>query len=197
MKLRLTPLQHRLAALGILVLLLAAIVAAIAWPTWRLHRHYDEAIDDYSDRLIRYRRVAGQRPAIEEGLAAAEGAEFRKYFLKSASATLAAAELQGLVTRIVEDHKGRILSSQILPAKDDGKNGGPNKVSISVTLTASIIPLQMILHTVETNEPYLFFDQVVVRSPQGRNFRAIPGQSPEFSVQLTLHGYLATSGGAS
>ena len=197
MSLHLTPTQHRFAALGLLVIVAAAVAGAVAWPTWRLHRHYDTAIDDYSDRLARYRRVAAQRPAIEQALAAADKAGARQYFLKGPSATLAAAELQGMVTRIVDNHKGRLISSQILPAKDEGKSGGPSKVTIAVNLNASTIPLQMILHTIETQEPYLFLDQLTVRANQGRSYRPAPGQNPEFAVQISLHGYLAIPGSGS
>lgn len=194
MKLRLTPLQSRYIALALLLLAVVSIVAAAAWPTWWLNRRYDTSLDDYTDRLARYRRVAALRPAIEQAISAAEKREGRKYYLKGPSATLAAAELQGMVTRIVEVHKGRVISSQVLPSKDEGKAGAASKVSISIILNASIIPLQMILHTVETQEPYLFIDQLTVRANQGRAYRPQPGVQPEFGVQMTLHGYLNTPG---
>jgi general secretion pathway protein M len=197
MTLQLTRTQSRYAAVAILLLVAIAIASAIAWPTWRLHHHYDAALDDYTDRLTRYRRVAALRPAIEQAITAVEKSGGRKYFLKGPSATLAAAELQGMVTKIVDAHKGHIVSIQVLPFKDEGKSGIANRVSISVNLNASIVPLMMILHTTESQEPCLFVDNLTVRANQGRAFRALPGVQPEFGVQMTLHGYLLTSGGAS
>lgn len=194
MKLALTPLQSRLLAALLALLALALLTAAVALPTLALHKRYDQFIDDYGDRLQRYRRVAALRPAIEEAIKGAEQRDSRKYYLKAGSPTLAAAELQGLVTRIVDINQGKIVSSQILPSKEEAKAAGPLKVAISVQLGAAIIPLQMILHTLETAEPYLFIDQMTVRANQGRAYKPMPGVQPEYVVQLTVHAYAPASG---
>jgi general secretion pathway protein M len=193
-KFRLTPPQSRYAALALLLLVAAVIMTAIAWPTWWLHGHYDAFLEDYTDRLARYRRVVALRPRVEQAISAAEKSDGRRYYLKGPSTTLAAAELQGMVTKIVDTHKGRVISSQVLPSKDEGKAGGASKVTISINLTASVIPLQMIVHTVESQEPYLFIDQLTVRANQGRGYKAAPGVQPEFGVQMTMHGYLNALG---
>ena len=190
MNIRLSQTQSRAAAVGLLLLVLVLIIGGVAWPVWRLHQHYDHFIDDYSDRLSRYRRIAALKPAIEEATAALGKRDSRKFYLKSTTPSAAAAELQGMVAKIVDSHKGRVASSQILAGKDDPKAAGPTKVSVTVQLNAAIIPLQMILHTVETQDPYLFIDQLTVRANQGRNYKPQPGVEPEFGVQLTLHGYI-------
>lgn len=198
MKFHLTPPQSRLAAAGILLAVLGSLGAAIAIPVWWLHKHYDTYLEDYSDRLTRYRRVAALRPAVEEAIAGVEERASRKFYLKSASPTLAAAELQGLVTRIMETNKGRIISSQIQStnetAKDDAKSKGPAKVTILVQMNASMVPLQLILHAVESAEPYLFIDQFTVRAHHGRGYKPVPGIQPEFAVQMTISGYTPTDG---
>lgn len=189
MKWKLTPLHSRLMAIGLVLVALALFVGAIAWPTLWLHRRYDNFLADYTDRLARYRRIAAQRPAVEEAIRSAEARDSRKYYLKGNSPTLAAAELQGIVTRIVDAQQGKIMSSQVLPIKEEGKPGSPQKATLSLQLGASIIPLQLILHTIETHEPYLFIDQMTVRAHQGRTYRPAPGVQPEFIVQLTVHAY--------
>jgi general secretion pathway protein M len=194
MKLALTPIQSRLLAILLALLALALLSAAVALPTLWLHKRYDQFIEDYSDRLQRHRRVAALRPAIEDAIKTAEKRDSHKYYLKGTSPTLAAAELQGLVTRIIDGNQGKIMSSQILPPKDEAKTTGPQKIAISVQLGAAIIPLQMILHTLETTEPYLFIDQLTVRANQGRTYKPIPGSQPEYVVQLTVHAYASTAG---
>jgi general secretion pathway protein M len=194
MKLALTPIQGRLLAVLLALTALALLVAAVALPTLWLHKRYDSFIEDYGDRLQRYRRVAALRPAIEEAIKGTEKRDSRKYYLKGGSPTLAAAELQGLVTRIVDENQGKIISSQILPAKEDAKATGPLKVAISMQMGAAIIPLQMILHTLETAEPYLFIDQLTVRANQGRGYKPLPGVQPEYVVQLTVHAYAPAAG---
>jgi general secretion pathway protein M len=194
MRLALTPVQSKALAVALTLLVFIALAAAVTLPTIWLHKRYDQFIESYGDHLQRYRRVVALRPAIEAATKAAEKRDSRKYYLKGGSPTLAAAELQGMVTRIVDSNQGKIMSSQILPPKDDGKTTGPLKVTISVQLGAAIIPLQMILHALETTEPYLFIDQLTVRANQGRTYKPIPGMQPEYVIQMTVHAYAHVAG---
>jgi general secretion pathway protein M len=195
MKLHLSPKQSRALALSLLVLAVSAAVTAVALPTWLLHKRYDGYLEDYTNRLQRYRRVAALRPAIEEGMKAVEARAGRQYYLKSASVAASAAELQGLVTRIIETQNGKIISSQALPAKDEGKTAGPAKAAISIQMNASIMPLLRILHTLESNQPYLFVDQLTVRAGQGRAYKPVAGVEPEYMVQITVSGFATAGGG--
>lgn len=194
MKLRLSPLQSRALAVSLLVLVILAAVAAVAFPTWLLHKRYDSYLEDYTDRLKRYRRVAALRPAIEEAMKAAEARAGRQSYLKGSSPASAAAELQGVVTRIIETNNGRIISSQALPAKADGKTTEPAKAAISILMNATIRSQLLILHALETNQPYLFVDQLTVRAGQGRVYKPVPGVEPEFQVQLTVSGFAPAGG---
>lgn len=189
MNIRLTTKQNRSLALLLLLVVVSAAVAAVVLPMWMLNTYYDNYLEEHTDRLKRYRRVMALRPAIEEATKAVETRAGRQYYLKAASPALSAAELQGTVTKIIEANNGKIASSQALPAKDDGKAAEPVKVTISVQMSASIIPLLMILHTLETIRPYLFVDQLTVSANQGRGYRPVPGVQPEYVVQLTVSGY--------
>jgi general secretion pathway protein M len=179
----------RFAALALLLAVVSLLVASVAWPVWWLQKRYDDLYDDARDRLGRYQRIAAMRPGIERAIAEVEKREATKHYWKGTTAALVASEIQGAVTKIVESHQGRVFSTQALAAQDDGKASGPPKVSISVQLTAATVPLQLILHTIETHQPYLFVDQLTVRSNQGRGYKPIPGIQPEFSVQMTVRGY--------
>jgi general secretion pathway protein M len=189
MKIVLSRTQSRLAALTVLLLAIVLVVTSVALPTLRLHRHYDDALDSLSDRLSRYQRVAAMRPVIEQTAKEVEKRDARKYYWKGNTPALVAAEMQSVVTRIVSDNNGKILSSQPLPVKDDGKPSAHPTTSLSVQMTASIVPLQLILHAIESHEPYLYVDQLSVRSNQGRTYKPVPGNQPEFVIQFTVHGY--------
>lgn len=194
MKPNLSPAQSRALALSLLLLVVLAAVAAVALPAWLLHTRYDDFLEDYTDKLKRYRNVAAQRPAIEEQIKIVEARGSRQYYLKSSSPPSAAAELQGLVTRIVENHKGKLVSSQALPA-GDVKAGEPLKVSTSVRMSAPIVSLMLILHSLETSQPYLFVDQLMVQGIANRTYKPVPGVEPEFVVQITVSGYAPAGGG--
>lgn len=197
MRRRLSPAQSRALALLLLLVVVSAAVAAVALPTWLLQQRYDSYLEDYTDRLKRYRRVAALRPAIENEVKAVEARAGRQYYLKGASPASSAAELQQLVTGIIETNKGRITGSQALPPKEDGKTAGPAKATISVQMNASIIPLLGILHTLETTQPYLFVDQLSVRANQGRAYRPVAGVEPEYVVQFRVSGFALAGGGKS
>lgn len=197
MSARLTPVQSRIAAVLLLLTVVLVLVAAIAFPTWWLHERYNQAIDDFSDRLQRYQRVAALRPDIEVTIKDVEKRNSHRHYLQAASSTLATAELQRLVTQLVEKHKGRVASSQVLPIKEEAKKSPATKISVSVQLNASAVPLQLILHALESNEPYLFVDQFTVRASHGRNYKVVPGTQPEFVVQITVSAYLQLPEGGS
>lgn len=186
--------QSRWAAIALLVLAIALVAALFALPTLWLHKRYDAYLEDYTDRLQRYRRIAALRPAIEAATVEVLRREGGKFYLLAPSQNLAAAELQSLVTRIVERHQGRVVSSQIHAGKDEGKAGEPLKVSIQVQLAASTVPLQLILHAIETHVPYLFIEKATVTSRHGRTYRPEPGVQPQFDVQLTISGYVLAAG---
>lgn len=185
----------RLAAALLLILTIVGIVALFALPARWLHQRYDTALEESSDKLQRYQRVAVQRPAIEAAIAEVEKLDARRYYLHAASPNLAAAELQSLANRLVEKHKGRVVSSRIHAQKDSaGQNEGAMRVSIDIQLSASIIPLQLILHTIETHVPYLFIEKAAITSKHGRSYRDEPGVQPEFDIQLTIAAYLQPGG---
>jgi hypothetical protein len=197
MTLQLSSGQRRTVALGLLLLTVALIVTAFALPTWWLHARYDRFLEDYSDRQQRYQRVAALRPDINAAITDVMKLDARKHYLNGASPTLAGAELQSLVTRIIETHKGRIASSQVLANTEETKTPGALKIALQVQMAASMIPLQLILHAIETSEPTLFIDKLTVTSNFGRGYRPEPGVQPEFQVQLTISGYSPMDGGKS
>jgi hypothetical protein len=178
----------------LLLALVVLLVAAVAWPALMLHKRYDMVIEDSLDRLSRYNRVASMRSAIEKSIAAVEKRDARKYYWKGNTPALVAADIQGSVTKIIEANQGRIISSQTLQTPDDGKVTGPAKISISVQMSASVVPLQLILYALEANAPYLFIDQLSIRGNQSRGFKPPPGVQPEVVVQLTIRGYSFPTG---
>ncbi|MBV5276571.1 hypothetical protein JZU56_01670, partial [bacterium] len=90
------------------------------------------------------------------------------------------------VKQLIEARRGKLLSVQILPAKDEGKY---RKVSLTVNANVTPLALQQILLGIESRTPFLFIDNLSIRAGQGRLYRPQPGIDPEFGLQMTLHGY--------
>jgi general secretion pathway protein M len=185
----LSPDQSRRLALGVFAAAVLAIVAAIAVPVWLVHRHYDAAITDMTDKLDRFRRIATTRPEVVRSLEAVRAKESRKFFLRSGGAALSAAEVQEAIRTLVETNGGRLISVQVPAAKDEGHY---RHVSVNAQLTANILALRKILHRIESGTPLLFIDNLRVQSQVPSTFKPGPGAEPEMFVTFDVYGYAAT-----
>lgn len=77
---QLNPLQSKLAALAILLLILALVVCAIAVPIWLLNRRYDLAVDDAANRLQRYSKIVGMRDGLQKKTIEIKALESARHF---------------------------------------------------------------------------------------------------------------------
>jgi len=178
--------RSRQLAVGLLVVAIAIVVAVVAIPFWLLHRHYDVAISDSLDKLDRYTRIAATRPVVAKELEAMRGKDTRRFFLRTGAAALSAAEAQEAVRALVESSGGRLITMQAPVSKDDGHY---RQVSANVQVQANVFALRKILHALENNVPYLFVDNLMVRTQVAGNFRPAPGGEPEMFVQFDVSGY--------
>ncbi len=74
-------------------------------------------------------------------------------------------------------------------SKDDGHY---RQMSANVQIAANIFALRKILHAIENNVPYLFVDNLTVRTQVAGNFKPAPGAEPEMFVQFDVSGYSLT-----
>jgi hypothetical protein len=185
----LNPQQRRRAAIALLCGGLVAIALAVALPIWLVHRHYDAALADATDRLDRYGRIAGSRPVIAKQLEAMRAKEPRKFYLRSGAPALSAAEAQEALRSIVEAGGGRLITMQAPVSKDDGRY---RQITVNVQLTASVQAMRKILDGIENHIPYLFVDNLTIRSQVPSNFRPAPGAEPEMFMQFDVSGYSPT-----
>ena len=182
----LSPDKSRQLALAILAGVVVLAVAAIAVPTWLAHRHYDRALEEGSELLQRYKRIAATRPDVARSLEAMRSRESRKFFLRPGAAALSAAEEQEVLRQVIEGNGARLITMQVPPSKEEGRY---RQVAVNVQLTANINALRRILHTIESATPYLFVDNLMVRSQVPANFKPAPGAEPEMFVQFDVYGY--------
>lgn len=185
------PRQSRHLALGILVAAIVAITLAVAIPVWTLNRHYDVALDDESGKLERFRRIASTRPEVAKQLDAMRSKEPRKFFLRSGATALSAAEAQEAVRAIIESNGGKLITMQAPSSREEGRF---RQITVNVQLTANVQALRRILHAIEGNTPYLFVDNLMVRSQVTGQHRPAPGQEPEVFVHFDVNGYTPAGG---
>ncbi len=184
-----TPVQSRRLAVGLLFVAIVAVVAAIGVPAWLVHRYYDAALEDNLGKLDRYRRIAGTRPEVAKQLQLMRTKEPRKFFLRTGGVALSAAEAQEALRTVIESNGGKLITMQAPSSREEGRY---RQVIVNVQLTASIFALRKILDAVESNTPFLFVDNLMVRSQVPANFRPAPGVEPEMFVQFDVYGYTLT-----
>jgi general secretion pathway protein M len=181
---RLTPVQQRLVALALLIVVVIAALVVLLGPILLLHRHYDVAIADLTDRLERYRRVAAQAPDLRAALDVMKQKDGRRFFLKNTAPNLAGAELSDFVRAAIENNGGRITTSQNPAPRDDAHF---RQLFVTVQFFASTPSLQKILFALDAQVPYVVVDNLTVRPLNAfRGFRPAAGQEPELSVQMDV-----------
>ncbi|MEO8507095.1 MAG: type II secretion system protein GspM [Betaproteobacteria bacterium] len=181
---RLSPVQQRAAAIALLVAGVLIVLAVLVGPILLLHRHYDTAIEDLTDRLARYRRVAAQAPELRRALELMKEKDGRRFYLKNTAPNLAAAELADLVRGTIENNGGRITTSQNPGPRDDGNF---KQMTVNVQFFATMPALSRILQALETQVPYLVVDNLTIRPLNAfRGFKPAAGQEPENNVQLDV-----------
>ena len=187
---KLTKRQRQALAFGLLVLIVVVIFSLTIAPLWAVNRHYVETIDGLDQRLQILQRTAAadtdlrsQHEQLKRTLAS------NRHFIKSNTEALAAAKLQEIVQRIAGSKGMEVLSTQILPSRDDA---GFTRVALKVRMRGSLNNTVKLFHALETGQPYLFLDNVTVRS-HARRTRAIKrtGSYTEvLNLDFDLIGYM-------
>jgi len=182
----LTDRQRQLLALAILGLVTAILVMITVFPLWIANQHYLSIIDSLDDRLIMLQKAAAtgselqsQHEQLKRLLAS------NRHYLKSTSEALAAANLQGIINRIAGGKGMEVLSTQILPARVETEF---TRVAIKVRIRGTLGNLVKAFHALETSQPYLFLDNITIRTGRQRSSNVSTGQM--LDVDFDLIGYM-------
>ncbi|MBW9261077.1 MAG: type II secretion system protein M [Candidatus Thiodiazotropha sp. (ex. Lucinisca nassula)] len=158
----LTPTQSRLLALGLLLLLVGVSLFAVIYPVWTLNSHYDETISNHQHQIQLYQRIYSQADHYQS-----EEARLKRFrqsdrrYLQSKTDSLAKAELQRRVKGVVSSNRGEILSTQIV---SNDQEDGFSRVAIRVRMKSTLEDSVSIFHKLESEKPFLFVDEIVIRS---------------------------------
>lgn len=181
-----SPQAQRSAALMILVLALLLISALIAVPVYKLHEHYDNALESLQFRFNKLRSVAAQKGEIQKGLASVKGENSARFFLKNSAPNLAGSELQDMVRAAVEKGGARLTSVQVAAPKEEGRY---RQIVLNTQIIGNVMTVHKSLHALETVLPYVFVDNLRISSTQFRGARVNPGLEPEVTVQMDVSAY--------
>ncbi|MBK5002062.1 general secretion pathway protein GspM [Pseudomonas sp. S31] len=196
----LTPRERRIAALGVLGLLL--------WAAWYLLvesllltplRELDDQIETLREQQRHYASLLAQQPLLEAQLQRSKASAAKaNSLLPGNDPNAAAAELMQYATRQVARQAAQGLGCEVTqrmpvtPAEHTTVEPEPyRQVKVSLTLSCAIEPLAGLLHTLEYGQPALFIDQLSVRRSASAPAH---GGAGRLDVQVLIRGYLRGRG---
>jgi general secretion pathway protein M len=192
-----------LGAWGAALLLPALLMLSVALPWWQNNQQLTERLERDRDQLQRYSQMVATLPALRAELERERANDdFKAFYFDAETPGLAGAQLQSEVQEMVRGAGARPISTQILPV--DPKEQPP-RVRVRVQLQGSTPQLLDVLYQIEDARPFLFIDQVSVRSSARqepvaarRNTRRLrsSAQAGELTVRLDVFGYTLGTGPA-
>jgi general secretion pathway protein M len=180
------------------LLLPMLLIAAVALPWLERIGHLDDAIADQTAQLTRMRRLIATLPTLRAELEQVKNNQsFKSFYFEAKTPALAGADLQRRVQDIITAAKGRLISTQLLPEE---KAEQPARVRLRTQIQGSTETLLDILHQLDQARPFLFVEQLSIRSsarpeapePQvgGRPVRRpVADEGGELTVRLDIFGF--------
>ena len=179
---------QRILAVALLALLLALIWRAVGRPVWQQWTLGAQQIEELRSTIGRLRAMASSRDQYAEALVEIRSnSGVDAALMKSASVTLAAAQLQQDVKSLVESAGGSVVSSQPKDAPDDGPFA---RVQLDVRMLVSIAALQQVMHALESQLPIVIIDDVLILTRSRRTSRTMHADDT-LDVRMSVAGFVA------
>ncbi|MDX8390447.1 MAG: type II secretion system protein GspM [Mariprofundaceae bacterium] len=181
-----TPRQPLL-ALMVLVLVVSGGMMLLLYPLYVAHRHYDEAIEQLSDRSQRYVRLSRDADMIAADLQRLQS-RLAGTMPEYATPSLAASAIQAKLARLVKGLKGEVSSTAMLPVVEEE---GFRRITVHVEVVVSIDVLQRVLYALESQKPYLMIRNIDITLQRARRNRSRVQQVQEqrLKVGFDMVGY--------
>lgn len=189
----LSKIQQRIAALGLLLVIVVLILALLIWPWYSQLAEYKKDIQDSVFRIQRYARVVDSRDEVFEKVARSRDAiNNLGYFNTQPTPALAEAELQTFIKDRVVQAGGELASTQVLGQTEED---GLIHLAVNIRLSGDIIMLRTLLYQIETAKPLLLVEEIDIRPIRGVRDPAtgLLGDSGTVSVNLQVATYMRKS----
>ncbi len=144
----------------------AALIFGIGWP-WLEHvGNLEQEIENLDDQMARYQRLLLTLPGLQTELdQVRSNKDVKDFYFAAKTPALAGAQLQREVQKMVNASGGRVVSTQLLASAEDEQ---PPKVRVRAQIQGKTEALLEVLYQLEEARPFLFVDQISVRSTASR-----------------------------
>lgn len=185
----LPPWASKLSAAVLFLAVLFFLYVTLFHPIFRSYGEVNEKIDQNETLITRFETIAESQDDLKAHLDELTAQQSQSgVFLSGENDSLAAANLQELVNRTVLAEGGKLRSVQILPV-DDSKDFV--EIGVRLQMTATLPAFARILYAFESNQEFLFVENIDVSNRRARRRRNQEDDSePELLIRLDLTGYL-------
>ena len=177
------------------ILIPVIILLGIGMPWHQRLIELESETESVVDQIRRYERLIATIPRLKAELdRERNNKEIRAFYFDAPTAALAGAQLQGTIQEMVQAAGARLVNSQFLPAES---NEQPPRVRIRAQIQGDTNAMLDVLYSIEHARPFLFVDQLSVRSTtrRERRDRRQGGNNPpaetkqELTIRLDVFGY--------
>ncbi len=186
--------SRKFLAATLLLLVVVALGSAIILPYLNLKHAYSEELASVEKRIEIYRRSVGVADKLRGQHRRLEGVNTKdKRYLKSQIESLAGAELQGILKRVVKSHGAEVFSTQVLPSEQQEQF---SDVSIRVRMKGTMESVVGVIYALESRKPYLFVSALQIRGKRGSHRRSRTFdrkqkiQKRQLDLDFVLSGYM-------
>jgi len=182
------PIVERILALALALGLVLLIAVLGVLPFVESVRATDEALEFDRQMIARLSRSTAHRGSYDAqiDLLLARLNESGLY-IRADTEPLAAASVQEHLKRAVSLHGGELRSVQSLPSLQEDNL---TRIGLRVVMTGPLSSMLLVLHELETGEPYLFVDNLQIKSTTRRRRRADEQTGDVLSIRFDVYGYL-------
>ena len=184
-----------LLAWSVAVLIPVIILLAVGVPWLQRMTELESETESVVDQIQRYERLIATIPRLKAELERERNnQEIKAFYFDAPTAALAGAQLQATIQEMVQAAGARLVNSQFLPAE---ANEHPPRVRIRAQIQGDTNAMLDVLYSLEHARPFLFVDQLSVRSTTRRERRDrrqggnnLPAQTKqELTIRLDVFGY--------
>lgn len=181
----LSPSMRRLLAL----LILAVVVAGLGWLAWLpvdALRRQDRTIADLTTRTEQFRdRLGTREQMLAEQRLLQRASEADQTLVQGATPALVGAELQKVLSGLVQEGGGRLESVQVLEPVEEAPFV---RIGLRLTFSSSIEGLRSFLYAVEQHAPVLLVEEMTIyEAPQYDDTGNLEGN--QLSTTVEIAGY--------
>jgi general secretion pathway protein M len=185
-------------AWSVVVVIPLALLLGVGMPWWARVSELDERIAAQLDQVARYQGLLASLPRLRAELEQERSNEdFKAFYYEAQTPALAGAQLQRELQDMVRGAGARLINAQFLPA---GAEEQPPRVRIRTQLQGKTEALLDLLFAIEQARPFLFVDQLSVRSMTRRSIRptrrvrgrrspVVSQAEGQLTIRLDVYGY--------